>query len=318
MRIHRGLLFWGLLLIPLGVIPLLARANAIDLESLGQAWRFWPLILVVVGLALVLGRSRASVIVTVALALVLGSIAGATLAAGPGWIASAVDCGGERDTDAQLDRNGTFFEPAEVNLDVRCGSVEVVSGSGSDWTVHASYAGTMPTVESSPSVLDVSVPDSAGAHRQHWSVTVPVERTEAIQLKANAGSANLQLEGARLTRLEADMNAGDLLIDGGGARVGQLDVQMNAGRARITLGASVPVTGKVSMNAGAVDLCVPAEAELRLRTTDQLTFVNNLSQRGLTRTGGVWHRAGSGGQPIDLSIEGNAATFNLDPDGGCK
>ena len=37
MRIRRGLLFWGLFLIPLGVIPLLAREGVIDLSGIGEA-----------------------------------------------------------------------------------------------------------------------------------------------------------------------------------------------------------------------------------------------------------------------------------------
>jgi hypothetical protein len=319
MRIHRGLLFWGLFLIPLGAFPLLDRANAIDLAGIGQAWRFWPLILVAVGLAILLGRSRASIVATVILALVLGSIAGVTLATGPGWIASAVDCGAERPTDAQLDRNGTFTEPAEVNLDLRCGSVDVTTGAGSAWTVHAAYAGATPSVDSSSSKLEVDVPDNAGAQRQHWTVTAPVDLTGAIEVKANAGMARLQLDGANLARVDAEMNAGDLLIDGGAARIGRLDVQMNAGRARITLDDAVALTGQLSMNAGALELCVPAGSELRLRTNDQVTFVNNLGQRGLIKQGDVWRRAGTAGSPaIELSIEGNAASLTLDPDGGCK
>jgi hypothetical protein len=319
MRIHRGLLFWGLFLIPLGAIPLLARANAIDLGGIGQAWRFWPLILVALGLAILLGRSRASIVATVVLALVLGGIAGAALAAGPGWIASAVDCGADRATDAQLDRNGTFSGPAEVNLDLRCASVDVTTGAGSAWAVHASYGGVTPTVDSSASKLEVDVPDGRGVQQQEWTVTAPVDLTDAIEVKTNAGTARLRLEGSNLSRLEADLNAGDLVIDGSAAKIGRLDIQMNAGRARISLGNAVTVSGKLSMNAGAIELCVPAGVELRLRTNDQLTFVNNLAQRGLTREGDVWHRAGTAGSPaIELAIEGNAANLALDPDGGCK
>src|SRR6266542_2674398 len=107
---NRGRLFWGLFLIPLGAIPLLVRANAIDVGSAGQAWRFWPLILVAVGLALLIGRSRASIVAMALLAIVLGGIAGAVLASGPGWIAAAVGCGNERDSDSQLDRSGSFAE----------------------------------------------------------------------------------------------------------------------------------------------------------------------------------------------------------------
>ena len=53
--------------------------------------------------------------------------------------------------------------------------------------------------------------------------------------------------------------------------------------------------------------------------TDQLTFVHNLANRGLVRTGNLWTRpADRNGQVIALSIDGSAATFNLDPDGGCR
>jgi len=318
MRIHRGLLFWGLFLIPLGVIPLLVRAHAIDLGSAGQAWRFWPLILVAVGVALLIGRSRASIVATALLAIVLGGIAGAVLASGPSWIAAAVDCGNERDPDNQLDRSGSFAQAGTISLDLRCGSVDVSTVSGSDWALHATYAGSTPVVEASGASVSVDVPDGDGSQRQHWTVSAPVDRTDGIELKANAATGKLLLQGAHLSKVEADMNAGDLLIDATGASVRRLDVTMNAGRARITLG-SGPVSGQVSMNAGAIELCAPAGADLRLAANDQLTFVTNLAQRGLTKDGGVWHRAGSAGSPvIDLSIHGNAASLTLDPDGGCK
>ena len=91
---------------------------------------------------------------------------------------------------------------------------------------------------------------------------------------------------------------------------------MNAGRARVSLGAG-STQGLLAANAGAIDLCVPGNAALVLRVPDQLTFAHNLERRGLTRDGDTWRRAGTGGDTIDLSINGNAASFALDPDGGC-
>jgi hypothetical protein len=41
-------------------------------------------------------------------------------------------------------------------------------------------------------------------------------------------------------------------------------------------------------------------------------------QRHLTKSSTVWHRAGSGGSTIHLKIEGNAASFTLNPSGGCR
>ena len=60
------------------------------------------------------------------------------------------------------------------------------------------------------------------------------------------------------------------------------------------------------------------QSNLTFAVTDQLTFATNLSARGLTRTGTSWTRAGANAaNPIKLSIDGNAASFTLDPNGGC-
>ena len=124
----------------------------------------------------------------------------------------------------------------------------------------------------------------------------------------------MRFDGATLTRLSADANASDITLAAGSATVSRLDVSVNAGRARITLGSGAAV-GDLSVNAGSIDLCVPPGSGLRITTNDQLTFATNLGDRGLTHSGTVWERPGAG--LIDLSVEGNAAAFNLDPSGGC-
>jgi hypothetical protein len=112
------------------------------------------------------------------------------------------------------------------------------------------------------------------------------------------------------------MNAGDLRVDAGMATIDRVHVTMNAGRVRLTLG-STAVTGDLSVNAGAIDVCVPDGVALRFRLTDQLTFVTNLSPRGLVRSGSTWSRDAAGSPVVDLTVYGNAASFTLNPDGGC-
>ena len=93
---------------------------------------------------------------------------------------------------------------------------------------------------------------------------------------------------------------------------------MNAGRIRLDVGAAA-LEGDVSVNAGAIDICVPEGVGLRFDVNDQLTFVHNLGSRGLSRSGNTWTRDATGGAPeIDLSIEGNAASLTLNPEGGCR
>ena len=76
--------------------------------------------------------------------------------------------------------------------------------------------------------------------------------------------------------------------------------------------------GQISVNAGQIDLCVPDDVGLRLDVTDQLTFVTNLGSQGLDQSGTEWTREATGGAPtIDLSLDGNAASLSLRPEGGC-
>ena len=319
MHVRRGLLFWGIFLLPLGAIPLLARANLIDTGVAADAVRLWPLVLVVIGLVILFSRTRISLIGTALVAVLFGSLAGTALAAGPAWIAEGVGCGQVTGSAVLLQQNGAFEGPALILLDLRCGTLTLDTTPGSAWQLAARHDGAAPTVEASATRLAVTVPQGDGVRRQDWTITAPADRLDALDLTANAGTATIRLDGAQLSRLRAELNAGDLLIDAGSARVGDLDVTMNAGRARILLGDAVALTGHVSVNVGAIDLCVPAGAPLDITVNDQLTFVTNLAQQGLTHVGGVWHRAGTTGAPvITLSVEGNAASLNLDPEGGCR
>jgi len=319
MRVRRGLLFWGLFLIPLGGITLLVRAGVLDAERLTDAWRLWPLILVGIGLAIVLGRSRTAVVGTAVVALVLGSLGGAALASGHLWIQGISDCAvASGPTDQQLQRSGTFAGSAAVRLALDCGSAAVTTEAGSDWHVDAGYRGTAPLVDASADRLDLRVPGGTAPRRNDWTVKLPAASLGSISVTANAASATVALPGAHLASLDAEMNAGDLRIDLTQGAADEVDLSMNAGRVRLDSGTAA-LSGDVSLNAGAFDLCVPDGVGLRFHVTDQLTFGHNLAARGLSRTGDTWTRAASGSDAIiALSIDGSAASFTLNPVGGCR
>jgi hypothetical protein len=316
MRIRRSLLFWGLLLIPLGAIPLLARAGIIDTAAFVDAWRLWPLILVVVGLAILLGNRRAGLAATVILALVLGVFGGGALASGVPWVGNFGSCVTTSDPTDRLTKAGALEAGASVDLELDCGQLSVTTATASAWSLDADYLGAEPIVTATGSSLRIATPRQTATHRQNWSLELPAAQLRDLSISADAAAGTLDLEGAALERLRADVNAGDLRIDAGDARIDRLDISMNAGRARITL-ADGPTVGSLAANAGAIELCVPTGAGLVLRVTDQLTFGHNLVSRGLARDGDTWTRTAAGGENINLTIDGNAASFTLDPDGGC-
>ena len=316
MRLRRGPLFWGLLLIPLGGIPLLVRGGFIDPSAFADAWRLWPLLLVGLGLAILLGRGRSGLAATVILALALGSAGGAALASGGSWIGAFGSCAGTSTTTDRLTDGGALDLPGRVELRLDCGEATVGPAGGNAWSLAADYRGNPPTVSATGSSLRIASPDLPGDHYQRWTIGLPTTSTRELALTANAAATSVDLSGTTLDALDADVNAADLRIDGSQATITRLGVSINAGRARVTLGPG-PTQGRLAANAGAIEQCVPEDATLVLHVTDQLTFAHNLGEQGLARDGNAWTRTGASGGVIDLTIDGNAASFTLDPDGGC-
>jgi hypothetical protein len=318
MRVRRGLLFWGLFLIPLGLLPLLVRTGQLDPNRLVDAWRLWPLIIIGLGIIVLASRTRFALVGLVVVALVAGSIGGAALASGNLLLGAFGGCGFGNGgaTDSTLDKSGELGGSGDVRLELDCGTIGLATASGGGWTFHAAYRGPEPTVEAGPGELSIRTPSGGGDRRQDWTVRLPTEATKAIHLTANAATSTIDLSGSKLDAFEAEVNAGDVRIAAAEATIGNLDITMNAGRLRLTLGGTA-TGGSLSVNAGAVDLCVPSGPGLRLHVKDQLTFATNLSSRGLSRDGEIWSRPADGGGIIDLAVEGNAASFNLNPDGGC-
>ena len=72
------------------------------------------------------------------------------------------------------------------------------------------------------------------------------------------------------------------------------------------------------MNAGSLELCVPDDANVAITIEDEnVTFSHNLDERGFRRQGDVWS-VGSGDPDVRLDVGGSAASFSVNPDGGCE
>jgi hypothetical protein len=268
-----------------------------------------------VGLLILGSRTWLSLVGLVVIALTLGTMGGAALASGSAWFGAIGSCGFNSTADRTLDKTGAFEAAADVRLDLNCGTINLRPSDGSGWSVHATYHGDPPTVDGSSDSLDVASPDH-GDRTQNWTIDVPPSQLRVLEITANAATTTADVGAAHLDELRGDLNAGDARVRAGEATLGRVELQMNAGRIRLTLG-SGETTGSLSVNAGAIDLCVPPSSGLRLTVEEQLTFVTNLSQRDLTHEGNVWTRPSNGGGTIELSVSGNAAAFNLDPNGGC-
>ena len=319
MQVNRGFAFWGVALITAGVVALAIQAGVILDESARQAWRLWPLLLVVIGLSVIASRSPFALAATVMAGLVAGGLAGTLVAGLPDGL--SFGCGGEP-TETATD-NGTFEGDADVELDFNCGDLAVTTAPGTDWSVETRHGGDRePEIASTGGSLRVSaegggfIPFTEDG-RQEWEVILPTETTLDLAVDADASSSRLDLEGADLARLVIDANAGDVHVGLAEARVGEMGIDANAGSLTLEADASTSLDGSVEINAGSLELCAPDDLVVAISIEeDNVTFSHNLDDQGLTRRGDTWS-TGEGEAELTLAIDGNAASFTFNPQGGC-
>jgi hypothetical protein len=321
MHVNRGLLFWGLALITAGATALAVQQGYVQRETVAEAWRLWPVILIAIGLSIVLSRTPFSVIGTIVAALVLGVAGGALVTVGPG-IACTGDIPADSDTSTGEFTGG---DAATVDLTFNCGELAVGMAAGRAWTAETAVAGSREVELSADGASLLLQSSEEGGFdinggRQRWDIGLGSDLTYDMNVSANAADVDLALSGGRFSQLTIDPNAASLLIDLSGTSVEAFRMAMNAGSADIVTDAATVLGGTLNMNAGSVKLCTPPDAALRFIVSANVTFSHNLDDRGLTESGDTWTSNGFAGAAtaIDLRLEGNAASFTLNPDGGCS
>jgi hypothetical protein len=278
-------------------------------------------VLIAIGLAIVLSRTPFAVVGTVIAALVVGIAGGAVIAVGPG----IVSCGGEPGTPHTS--SGDFTLPqATVQLELSCGSLDLTMADGTSWEAITSTSEDVdgvPVLEAASDSLALSSGSEGfpfSRDRQKWELSLGRDVTYDLSASLNAAESSLGLAGGTFGSLSLNPNAGSLDIDLSGARVADLDVSLNAGSVSIVTDAGTDLAGAIGSNAGSIDFCTPAGAALRFTVDANVTFSHNLDESGLAQSGDTFTSPGfdTAEHQIDLRLEGNAASFNLNPEGGCE
>jgi hypothetical protein len=324
-RIDRGLLGWGIVLILAGGIPLAVQTGVIDRSVAVQAWRLWPVVVIAAGIGLLLRGSRLAFLGGLIAAITVGLIGGGLLSGG-GVDVGSFACGGGSAGGQTIERQGTFGATASVALGFSCGDLAVSSAAGSGWTVRAvADPDRVPVIESSAGSLSMEsggrdgffLPGFGGGP-ERWDVALPRASEITLQVTMNAGRGTLDLREGRFATVDMTANAGSVRLDLSGATLRRADLTLNAGDLRIALPAS-SVEGSWTANAGSIHFCVPPEIGLRIRTNDNVTASFDYVRAGLVHDGTTWTSPNFAiaANRIDLSTTANAASFSLNPPEGC-
>lgn len=321
MQINRGLLSWGVFLIVAGLIPLALRAGWLSAPQIAGWWNLWPLVLIGIGVGLVLTRTPFEVLGSVLVAGTFGLMLGAALAIGISGFPGGV-CGDELGSTAYEEQTGAFDGPAEVDIEFNCGELAVTGAEGSTWTFAGSGDGEVaPDIDADGRSLRVRGAERSFApfsNGERWNLTLPEDVALGIRVQLNAGDATVQLGAAELTDVDIQVNFGAIVAELGDATaLESVDIQTNAGSASVTL-PDVSLTGRLQVNAGSLEVCVPADAGVRIQTGGGLGS-NNFGDAGLVQDDDTWASPGyaDASTQIDLEAEANLGNIALNPEDGC-
>lgn len=323
MRINRGFLGWGVFLLFVGAVPLAVRGGYVTEDQLPSIGSLWPLILVGIGIAILLARTRYAFLGGVLVAGVFGVIVGAWLSGGFG----INPCGPREGTAAFEARQGQLTGgAASVNLDFNCGTLEMTVAPGNAWRVEGEDRdGVGPNLDADNDSLSVRSRDGGRdfldslGDRQTWRVVLPDAVPLDLTTDLNAGDSTMRLGSATLDGFELDLNAGSATIDLGSVReLDSLDISINAASLELTL-PNRSLRGSIAANAGSVDLCVPPGVGLRLDTSESIVSSYDYEDEGLVKSGSTWETPGFSGAAvrIELGTHANAGSFSLNPEEGC-
>jgi hypothetical protein len=243
-------LFWPFILVGVGIVWLLSNLQIIPTVNLGMVFRFWPLLLVFLGLDILFGRRYpwAEALVGV---LAIGGVV-ALLVASP---ALGIDTGPQTKTE-------TFSAPlgqttmASYTFETSSAPVEINTSTGSADLISAeiTHRGTMKfdvtgTTTKSVKLSEISNPDNwfswdLSPNKFKWDIQLAPHMATDLVLDGGSGSINMDLTDIMLKSLRAHLGSGS---------------------ARITMPITVtPYTAEVESGSGSVNLEIPATTDVKL------------------------------------------------------
>ena len=323
MRLDRAFVVCGAFFVGLGAVPLAARAGWISHAALADAWRLWPVMLIVIGVAVLVRRSPIAVLGAAIVGLTVGGTVGTAATLGSGRL---VGCGGTGVTGAAaLQRSGSFVGgAADADVGFACGTLQVNTRPGASWTAlgwgpaaDASVSATADSLRIRPAGgIDLGVGSVGGNGR--LAVTLPTTPALDLRLSESAGALDARLAGAHLSGLQADLNAADSSIDLTGAVLnGPIRIDTTFGSTRLTLPADASASGTIQASFGDLEVCVPQGVGVRLTATSSFGS-QDISGLGPAPETSVWQSADylTAASHVDLQVGSSFGSFHFNH-GGC-
>jgi len=293
-----------LILITAGILLLLNQAGRLPWGIWGTLWRFWPLIIVLVGIEVLLGAARSTALYVGGLIVAVVIIVGVVLFAvyvGGRPVAVRPPAATEQVVEAMHDADS-----GQIGLQFALGTLEISALGDSTSFVEGKveYSRYSQAVRRAFRVTGGKARFSLEARSRPIPFWLPGDAGERWSLRF---TPRIPLE------LEVDAGAGSVLLDLRDLKVTRLEVDGGAGRTDITFPAAAALTqASVSAGVGEIIVHIPENVGARIRIDKALASVRVESTR-FSRSGDEYvstnYRTAENKLELDLEAAVGAITI---------
>jgi Domain of unknown function (DUF5668) len=297
--VNAGRFIWGLVLVGLGALFLAANLGWVGWSFALYLLQLWPLILVLIGIRLLLGRRSP----TPAIVLMI-----VVLAAGVAIAAVGYNTGGRHGWNAA--KTTTISGPAtqgftraQATIDIGAANVEV-TGQETGSMVQGTYSSRRePRITQSP----------AGGGSDAYSLVVGQANTGWVVIPFGSAREELKL---RLTpsipwALDVHTGAVDGTFDLTDVTLEALTLKAGASSLNVTVGPRIVPGAKVTIDGGAAsfNLRLPRQLDITLSTSTGISSVN--VDKGFSTPSGNTYTHKGGGDDLTVDIKGGVSAVDV-------
>jgi len=253
-----GVSIWGIFLLFLGIVFLLQTLNILPWGLWGTLWRFWPVLIIVIGLSILLRHYNAWLVSLLVLA-ILGACLGIAI-----WQYSPSLSSGivTKSYSEPLDS----LERAQIEIDFSAGSITINSlplGSPSLVEIDSEVRNSRKTIsvdfhqQDGEGKLYLSTVNQRfwGEAGIRWEVRFAKNIPLVINIKSAASNMELDLSKLKVTELRLDVDAGNYKVTTPSkAGTSDIEIEANAANIEVTIPDGVTAKIQVDTNLSALDV----------------------------------------------------------------
>ena len=289
--------FWGLLFLAVGVLWLLGNLGIISGDFWAEIWRLWPLLLILWGLSLLIGKeSRASLVFSViSVVIVLGAIIGF------GWLYNNQKIL-HSDTSSISISESLEAGTSSGQLNLKFGAAKLNIASGTDKFIEGSAetrGGVDISRSTSGATQKVEV-DQVGGNPFFWG-------------GRGKNEIDLRLNDSIPFDLNLDTGASQFALDLSSVEVSSLEINGGATSGDIRLSDEADLSKvQISSGASSFDIEVPRGVALRIDNKSGLSSIN-LKDFSLNKDGNIWQSPDydTAEKKIEITFTAGASSINI-------